>query len=568
MSKKTERQYTPLSSMLEFSQKIEDRGDRLLYRYYDCNKTLCEMTYGEFGKMIRTETAGLAKLGLYGKRIAIIGETSPEWVSTYIAGIAAGNVMIPMDRELQVEEIENFFTRAEADAVVYAPSFHEKFAHAIAEHPTVKHFIPMPSKTPIERDGDKIVPFGDLLQMGTLYLADGYCPPAVRDPNALTVLLFTSGTTGSSKCVMLSEQNVLAAINSACECAEFYPDDVIVSVLPIHHTYELCCQLAAINYGGTVCINDSLKHVIRNFALFRPTILVLVPLFVTTMYKKIWEEARKSGKEKLLSAAIRLTGGLGHLGIDISGKLFRDVLAAFGGRLTRIVCGGAPLNPEIVKKFAAFNIRIHEGYGITECSPLVSQNPYYALKSGSVGPTVVCCEARIDEESEDERGHKIGEIQVRGSNVMLGYYKDEEATRAVFTDDGFFRTGDVGYMDKDGYIFITGRKKSVIVLENGKNVFPEEIEEYLERIDSVEESVVVGRKAEDGDSITLTAVIYPAYEKLGEGKDQAEVEKIIKNDINQLNRKLPSFKQIRAVEIRMVPFEKTTSRKIKRHLVK
>ncbi len=568
MRKKSERRYTPISTIRELGEKIADNGDKILYRYYDTEGKLSEMSYAQFAQMIRVQAAGFEKMGLAGKRIAIIGETSPEWVSTYISGITAGNVMIPMDRELQISEIEGFLQKASADAIVYSDSFHEKFQHAIAEHPTVRHFIPITGKNAVASDGNKVTSFADLMAMGRENLAAGYCPSDSGDTNHLSVMLFTSGTTGTSKCVMLSEKNICTAINAACSCVEFFPEDTIVSVLPIHHTYELCCHLAAINYGATIGINDSLKHVIRNFALFQPTVLVLVPLFVSTMNKKIWDEAKKSGKDKILAAAIQIASGLEILGIDISGLLFKDVLAAFGGRLTRIICGGAPLNPELVKKFAAFHIQISEGYGITECSPLISVNPYYAPKSGSVGPTVQNCTARIEVESVDEKGHGIGEIQVKGDNVMLGYYEDAEETANAFTEDGYFRTGDIGYMDEDGYIFITGRKKSVIVLENGKNVFPEEIEEYLGRIDTIAESVVVGRKAEGSDTVVLTAVVYPAYDKFEKDADPHEIQKAIRTEINHLNKKLAGFKQIHAVEIRTVPFEKTTSRKIKRHLVK
>lgn len=293
---------------------------------------------------------------------------------------------------------------------------------------------------------------------------------------------------------MLSEKNAVAAVNSACEAVDFSADDTIVSVLPIHHTYELCCHIAAINYGVTVCINDSLKNVLRNFAFFKPTGIILVPLFVNTMYKKIWDTAKKSGKDKKLAAAITASKTMRKVGIDMREKLFKEVREAFGGRLNKIICGGAALNPDYVEKFEEFGINIYEGYGITECSPLISVTPYYAPKRGSVGPCVQSCTAKIDGTAKNDKGFIEGEICVKGENVMLGYYKNEKATEEAFDEEGYYRTGDIGYMDGDGYIYITGRKKSVIVLNNGKNVFPEEIEEYLGNIDSIAESVVVGRK--------------------------------------------------------------------------
>jgi long-chain acyl-CoA synthetase len=257
------------------------------------------------------------------------------------------------------------------------------------------------------------------------------------------------------------------------------------------------------------------------------------------------------------------------MGIDLRRVLFSDIISAFGGRLCKIISGGAPLNPNIAEKFEEFGITICEGYGITECSPLISVNPYYANKHGSVGTAVNCCTVRINPEGVNEQGYTEGEIEVKGDNVMLGYYKNPEATAEAFTEDGWFRTGDVGYIDEDGYIYITGRKKSVIVLENGKNVFPEEIEEYLGNLSTVAECVVVGRKKEDDpDTVVLTAIIYPNFDAFPEGTDINEIAKAVQAEVNAMNRGLVGYKQIRKVEIRKTEFEKTTSRKIKRHLVK
>jgi long-chain acyl-CoA synthetase len=296
---------------------------------------------------------------------------------------------------------------------------------------------------------------------------------------------------------------------------------------------------------------------------------VLVPLFVNTIYKRIWDEARKKGKDKLLKRMIKISNGLRRVGIDMRRTFFKSVLAAFGGKLEKIICGGAPLNPEMVNNFEAFGVQICEGYGITECSPLIAVAPYFAPKRGSVGPAVPCCEARITKTGNvNDRGFEEGEIQVKGDNVMLGYYNNPEASAQAFTEDGWYRTGDVGFMDEDGYIYITGRLKSVIVLENGKNVFPEEIEEYLENIPEIAEVVVVGRKDTDGETVLLTAVVYPNKEIFPEGTEKDVIYKAIYEKLTELNKKLPSFKKLKGLELRDEEFEKTTSRKIKRHLVK
>ena len=560
---KTERNFTKAESIRQFAIKLRGFGDRVAFRYFDKKRNMIHVTYAELAERIRRQAAGITAAGLAGRRIAIIGETSVEWVTSYISIIASGGVAIPLDRELDVEQLEGFLEFAEADAIFYSAAFNDKFAGLAKEHPTVTRLLPF---APVEgaEENDRILPYETLLTMG----AADYEFPEVTDLDRMTEMLFTSGTTGSSKCVMLSERNIVSAVNAACETVDFSPEDRIVSVLPIHHTYELCIMISALNYGMNVAINDSLKRVLKNFAEFKPTGLVLVPLFVTTMNKKIWDEAKKGGKESLLRVMSKVSRGLRTVNIDLRRKLFAQVLSAFGGELNKIICGGAALNPELVKIFAEFGIDIYEGYGITECSPLIAVNPYFAPKSGSVGPAVPCCRARIDPDHKNDRGFDEGEIQAKGDNVMLGYYKNPEETAKVFTEDGWFCTGDIGYMDEDGYIYITGRKKYVIVLENGKNVFPEEIEEYVNDLPAVTESVVLGRKEEGSDNIILTAVVYPAPDQFENFDDHDKVEATVREQIDKMNRKLVSYKQIRAVEFRYEPFEKTTSKKIKRHLVK
>ncbi len=563
--KRRERIFETAPTMRSLLKISEGHTDRILFRYYAAPKTVAEMNYTEYNTMARQLAAGYTSLGLVGRRIAIIGETSPQWIAAYESAIAAGCVAVPMDKELLIEEIEGLIAGAEIDAIVFSKQFNTKLANAFTNHPTLKYFFPI-TVTDDLPESEKIIPFTELLSRGAA-LTD-YDYPEVTDLDRMAEMLFTSGTTGTSKCVMLSERNVMASVNSACDSVNFTGDDTIVSVLPVHHTYELACLQAGLTLGATVAINDSIKHVIHNFKLFQPTGLVLVPLFVNTIYKRIFDEARKSGKEKKLRFALKLSRFLRHFGIDIRKRLFREVRETFGGRLEKIISGGAPLNPELCRVFFEFGIQLCEGYGITECSPLISVNRYYAPRPGSVGTVVKNCHARIE-------GHdgsllpagEIGEIVVSGDNVMLGYYNNEEANQAVFTEDGWFRTGDMGYMDKDGYIFITGRIKSVIVLENGKNVFPEEIEEYLGNIEGVSECVVVGRKGEDGETIILTAVIYPDAEKF-EGMDKQAITETLNSRIQAMNKRLAGFKHIRAVELRDEPFEKTTSRKIRRHLVK
>ncbi|MCR4907178.1 MAG: AMP-binding protein [Clostridiales bacterium] len=565
--KKTEHIYTLCGDVSEYLDVLATHDSSTMFVWKEKGERR-EITYLDFVEAVRALGLGLEEIfgasnGEHPVRIAVIGESSPKWFASYLAVMAAGYTVVPMDKELAVSEIGGFLKFAGITGAVYSASFAAAFEEMAPTHETLDVLIPMSDPESDAPEGVRRISFNSLCALGR---STGREFEPDDDRERVAELLFTSGTTGSSKCVMLCQRNIFAAMGAACESVDFRSDDVLVSVLPLHHTYELTCTwLAGLNFGLTICINDSLRNVLKSFREYQPTGLVLVPLFITTMYKKILTEAKKSGKDKILQGAIKAAHAMSMMGVDMSDKLFGDVREAFGGRLEKIVCGGAALNPELIEIFETFGISIYEGYGITECAPLVAVTPYYKRKPGSVGPAVPCCEVRIDGTEADEDGHVTGEIQVRGDNVMLGYMNNEEANEGAYTEDGWYRTGDVGFMDPDGYITITGRMKSVIVLDNGKNVFPEEIEEYLEDIDLIAESVVVGREEEDGTH--LVAVIFPNYAKytaLQENEFRTEIQK----RITALNKRLPSFKQIHKLEFRKTEFEKTTTKKIKRHLVK
>ena len=506
-----------------------------------------------------------SKLGLLGKRVAVIGDTHPMYTTLYIATITGNGTIIPLDKELDISQVAAFINHAEADAIAYTASFNEKIPAIAKEIPGIKLFIPIqPDESYVP--GDNMISTDDLVKLGKQELEAGNT--AYKDTEIVlerrSAILFTSGTTGTSKGVMLSHKNLISSLNSATHSMSYDDECTFVSVLPIHHTYEMMCgQLGVIAIGGAQMINPSIKKVLKTFRDFKPTTLVLVPLFLETMHKKIWDEIRKKGMEKKVRAAMKMNAGLLNVGIDIRNKLFGQITAAFGGNLKSIVCGGAPINPEIIIDFYHFGITVLEGYGITECSPLVAVNSPGKVQFHSVGTPVANVEVKIDY----DEGQQTGEILVKGDNVMLGYYKDEEATQKVFTDDGFFRTGDIGYI-KNGYIYITGRKKNVIILSNGKNVFPEEIEEYLAKIPFILESVVIGRENDRGD-VVITAIIVPdASSPEIEGHTPEEVYDTVKSAVININKNLPSFKHIADIEIRREEFEKNTSRKIKRYLIK
>ncbi len=542
----------------------EKFGDTPLYHYKE-NKEIKTFSHNDQLEQMNCLGTAFAKYGLMGKHIAVIGETHPNYMTAYFATVNGGGVIVPLDRELELEQIANFCELAEVEAIVYTKGFNKKLLTVADKMPGVRYFIPIHDGE--DTDNEKVVTFADMLKEGRAELDSGnrtFLDHEI-DMDALCAILFTSGTTGTSKGVMLSQNNLTTATNSACQTMQVDHRNTMVSVLPIHHTYECTCeQLALPNCGSQMYINDGLKNTMKSFAYFKPNTLVLVPLYVETMYKRIWAEIDKKGKTKTVRAAIKISNALLKIGIDLRDTFFKDIKAAFGGNLRSIICGGAPLAPKLVEDFESFGITIIEGYGITECSPLVAVNDPNNVILHSVGFPVFGCEVKIDKaKPEDE----TGEILARGGNIMLGYYKNPEATAEVFTEDGFFRTGDIGFIDKKGAVHITGRKKNVIILSNGKNVFPEEIEEHMAECSYISEIVVIGR-ANDNGEVVITAIVYPNYEELGEDMPADQVLESVKAQIFEVNRKLPSFKQVREVEIRTEEFEKNTSRKIKRFLIK
>lgn len=537
-------------------------GDKPLY-FYKNGETYSEYSF----KRLYDETvyigSALEKRGLM-KGISVIGSTHPQYIATYLSTVNGGGYIVPIDPELSDEQIAYFMSHAEVQTVVYTEKMNSKMPDIEKLLPNVKLFVAIQPSTDFTVD-ERNITMEMLLEEGKKAYEDGFTDYVDYniDMEKMAAVIFTSGSTGTAKGVMLSMKNLTAATNASCLSMAYDDRNTFVSVLPPHHTYEITCgHLAIMNLGAQVYINDSLKHVMKSFNSFKPNALMLVPLFVETMHKKIWAEIKKKGIEKQVKLAIGFNNAFLFCGIDIRKKMFKEVIDSFGGNLKSIVCGGAPLSPQLIKDFYAFGITVLEGYGITECAPLVAVNSPGKVRFHSVGQPVYGCTVKIDKDENDE----TGEILVKGENVMMGYYKNLEATKEVFTEDGWFRTGDIGYMDKDGYIYITGRKKNVIILSNGKNVFPEEIEEYLAPIDIIEECVVMARENEKGE-LTITAITVPNMALL-EGKNDDEITELIKARIDAVNKKLPTYKQIHRIELRHEPFERTTSKKIQRFKIK
>lgn len=550
-------------------------GDKILY-IYKRGEARYSFSYNDYRRDLYRLGEGMSRIGLMGRTVAVIGESCPEYMTAYIAAVSGGGVIVPLDRDLGHAEIARFADLSGAEAVFYTEQFNDVLPSLAEQMPQVRYFIPIaPAEGSDTTDGSSsagdavILPYSELLALGDKAMEEGDRSfldyDCTADMSQMSALLFTSGTTGTSKGVMLSHANIVASVNAASRGTIFGPDNTFVDLLPMHHSYEITCgHLGAANLGGTVYINDSLKNTLRSITTFKPDSLIVVPLYVETMHKRIWAEIARKGMTRRVRALMKASSAMHRAGIDIRRKLFKQILDGLGGNLRYIICGGAPLSPELVRDFDAFGIEICEGYGITECSPLIAVNRHGKVRLRSVGQPVDNCEVRIADPSADG----TGEIEARGRNVMLGYFGNEEATAEVFTEDGWFRTGDVGCMDADGYIYITGRKKNIIILSNGKNIFPEEIEEHLYTSPLIGECVVIGRKNSAGDT-RITAVIYPSDEAVElEGKSEEEKLALIRDAVNTINRSLPVYKQVRDVELRSEEFEKTTTRKIKRFLVK
>lgn len=542
---------------------------------YRRDKAEYQITYAAFLSLVEAFTSALTALGLNGKHIAIVSQKSVEWISAYFAIINAGGVAVPLDYDLDRDQLLGFIGFADCEGVVYSEKYAETLEGRRAEIPQVKRLIkienaPLPSDTEVLQSidtGSDIFTYRNIIAYGHALNAQGVKLTVPADIDKMCALIFTSGTTGTSKGVMLSQRNIIFCVIQSSKLVDISSDDVLVSVLPLYHTYEMTGGiLLALQNGCTICLNDSITNALRDFKHYRPTMLALVPLFVSTIYKRILDTAEKKGAAKSLAAAVRASKYMRLVGIDVRRRIFGEILSALGGQLRIIVCGGAALNPDLVARFDEFGISLKQGYGITECAPIISVVPYNVDRPASCGRPIDGLQVIIDRENASD---ETGEIVVKGDNVMLGYYKNKQATDEVLTPRGWFYTGDCGYIDKDGFLYITGRRKNVIVLNNGKNVFPEEIEEYLERVPLISDCIVIGRNTDDSDTVQLTAVIYPDYEKAAEKnltKDD-EILNFFKENIIKLNKTLVIYKQIRNIEIRKIPFPKTSTQKIKRHKV-
>ena len=533
---------------------VEQAGDRDAFRYKS-GKDIVSVTYNEFQKDTLALGAALKKLGMDGKHISVIGENSYDWLTVYLTALKSNSVLVPIDKELPLKDIINVLKHSDSELLFYSSRYEKHIREISNALPQVKYFIGFEKEND---ESESNLSYKKFKENGMkIYEKEGYEEPDI-DTNAMKIIIYTSGTTGMSKGVMLSEHNLLSVAIGALKITRI--EKSCLSVLPYHHTYEAVAGiLTEILFQSTICINDSLKNVAKNLELFKPEHIYVVPAFAEMFYKKIWATAEKTGKAGLLKKLIKISNGLMKCGIDLRKKLFASVTKSFGGNLKLIICGGAALRPEVGEFFNSIGITFFNGYGITECSPLVSVNVPYLNDPHTVGLPLHCCEVKLEDVTEEG----IGEICVKGDIVMLGYYKNEEKTKEVLKD-GWFSTGDFGKITDKGQLVITGRKKNIIVLENGKNVYPEEIENYILAVPYIQEVVVKPTINEHGfNGNNLCAEVFLNAEKVQELGD-VNINEKLKEDINNVTADLPVYKKVSEIVIREKEFEKTTTNKIKR----
>ena len=532
--------------------------------YYD--KEVRKVSFLQWRDDVRHLGTALIANGLREEKIAIVGENSYGWCCSFFAVMAIGSVTVPVDKELPVEDIDGIITTTGCKAVFYGKTAEAKIKEILNNKgfSTVETLISIPSATGLDAEilGNKTLTSVEELQVkGEKLFINGdnsYYDYKI-DTTKLASIVFTSGTTGKGKGVMLSQANI--CLDMTLGMYNFDITRKTLHVLPPHHTFGSTVNYVGhLSQGCEVYISSGLKHVSDEIREQQPTHLILVPAFLEVMNRKIWTTARKTGKEGLLKMMMKVSDGLRKIGIDVRKKLFSSVLEAFGGRLELVICGGAKLDEDIIRTFDSLGITILNGYGITECAPLISANRNKYRKPGSVGTPILACRVKID--NPDENGE--GEICVKGPNVMLGYYNNPEATAEVFDKDGFFHTGDYGKLDEEGWIYITGRKKNLIILSNGKNVYPEEIEADLQKVEGVTEVVVyAGQSRVQKDRITIVAEIFPDAELLAD-KGITDIQTYFEDQVKILNAKMPPYKAVKCVKLRDVEFQKNTSRKITR----
>lgn len=561
MSEENIVKFNNLKEMLKISG--EKYGDRPAF--YLEGKDLENskiMTHKEFRKNIDYLGTALIEMGLKNKRIAVISENRYEWEMAYLAVVCGTGIIVPLDKALPELEIENSIIRSEVEAIFYSEKYSDIMAKIQKKGTTkIKYFISMDlEKSDFNKYSQKeIISKGkELLESGNKEFVD-----AKINNEEMSIMLFTSGTTNMSKAVMLSHKNICTNIIDIATCFDVNKEDRMLSFLPLHHTFECTVGfLYPLSVGSAIIFSKGIRHIGDEMKNFKITAMISVPIMMEKIYEKIIKGIEKKGKLESVKKGVKIANVLQMVGIDIKKKLFKEIHENLGGALRIVVAGGAAFDSKVQKGFNDLGLNVVQGYGLTETSPVVSAEFTKKKKIGSIGKKMPSVEIKLDE--IDEEG--VGELLVKGDSVMLGYYNNEEANQESFTEDGWFRTGDLAKIDKDGFIFISGRKKFVIVLKNGKNVYPEEIEALINKSDLVTESMVYGMPADDGDVTISAKVVYNkdfVKETYGDISEN-EIHDMIWKEIKEINKTMPKYKYVKSLIISDEEMVKTTTLKIKR----
>ena len=558
---KESRTITDLKDLLVSSAELY--GDNIAYlQKWDPKGEFQETTYRQTLEDVNGLGTALLARGLGGKRVAVIGENCYQWCSTYLAVTGGVGCIVPLDKELSADELKDQIKRAEVSCVVFAKKHEAVFRQIRDDGDTPLEFL---VSFNAEEEKDGVLSWRGLREEGGRMIGCGdrsYIDAEV-DNEAMSILIFTSGTTGKAKGVMLCQKNICAELMIAPTTFELREDDRYMSFLPLHHTYECtCCFLMAIYKGSSVGFCQGLKYITKNLKELRPTMMLGVPALYEKLYSSIWKNVRKQGKEKTLRRVIKINRKTKKIGIDLGNIFFKQIRDIFGGRMKTLICGGAKINPEILDGLHDFGFNALQGYGLTEAAPMGAFNPQDAPNSRSIG--IPFPGQSIKTINANEEG--IGEICIKGPNIMMGYYQQPEETAKAIDEEGWFHTGDLGYIDDDGYAYLTGRQKNVIITKNGKNVYPEELEYQISNIDFVEESFVFGQESSIDSDVVITASVKvdedAVREILGEGCSDDDTRKLIWSEIDAINEAAPLYRKIRKVILRKSAFVKNTSQKI------
>ena len=561
MKKHKIEKITDLKDMLN---KVSDKfGDNPAYRYKtDEPGKFREILYKQFKEEIDALGTALIDLGLKDKRIAIISENRYEWHIAYLAVTCGTGVVVPLDKSLPANEIESLIIRSGVEAIFYSKKYDEIMKNIKSRSTTdLRFYISMD----LEEKTETILSQKELIEKGKKLIEFGNTKflDAKIDSEKMGIMLFTSGTTAKSKAVMLSHKNICTNIMDIATVIETTEKDVILSFLPLHHTFECTVGFLAQIYKGTTFVFcRGIRHIAEDIKDFHITAMISVPALFESMYRQLMKKVEKQGKLELLNKGIKISNTLLKFGVDMRRKIFSDIHESLGGNLRLFVNGAAGLDKEVEKGFNDLGIITVQGYGLTETSPVISAGNDFYRRIGSIGKVFPSVKVKIID--KDKEG--VGEIIVKGPSVMLGYYNNEEATKEVLKD-GWFYTGDLGYFDKDDFLYITGRKKTVIVLKNGKNIYPEEMETLVNRIDGIKESMIYGKPDRDDDVKICVKVVYDKeiMKKTYKLENQEEIKEFIWKRIKEINKTMPPYKYIKELIITDQELIKTTTQKIKRY---